>query len=382
MKNQFWFGVGLAALLGSCGDEAHQPNPSVAQDVMVQEPATAEVLVEAPIEAPLASPLAKYAKARGLSASEPRGPNKHYRVVGDVVFHIEDQEVPQDGELLLGGGARMQFTLKREGFYPNTFLLASPEECWVRFHNKEFEDYEALDLWKESLMRWHTLRFPWGWQDADLGEFTIETELGVLTLEVNEEHLPSRISMRDSHVALSDWRAASNGPALYPMHWDWTYESGRRVESFTSIHDRALFVDSAFTPKTSARDYTYLISPEDDAITSSEYLDFLRITWQSVSKGEWMDSSSGAPGVWYEHQGEPRYVFAPGIEPQPGAKVLEERDWLVWSTMQNLNSDDALEYLNSILPQLKATRDGELWSHIPDEGIANRRVFVLPVIRQ
>lgn len=360
MNNRFCFQVGIVLLLASCGDDVREP----------------EVLdVEA-------LPLTKFAEARGMSAAEPKGPNKHYRLVGDLVFYQADQEIPQEGELWIGGTSRMRFSMGVGTEYPNVFLLADPENCWVRIYKEEFKTYDSLELWRETLIRWHTLRFPWGWQDAELKEFTLETELGILTLEVDADLLPSRISLGDSHVALSDWKAASNGSALYPMHWDWTYEGGRRVEDFTSIHDRALLVDSAFTPKTAKRDFTYLVNPENEFAAPSEHLDFLRIGWQSVGLGEWMDSSSGAPGIWYEHQGERRYVFAPGVENQLGAKVLEERDWLVWSTMQDLTQDDAMEYLSSILLQLNATVDGELWAHIPEQGIANRRVFVLPVIRK
>ena len=94
-----------------------------------------------------------------------------------------------------------------------------------------------------------------------------------------------------------------------------------------------------------------------------------------------MDSSSGAPGHWYEHQGERRYVFEPGMKAQPGARVIAERDWLVWSTLQKTSSEEALAYLTSALPQLEATADGELWSHIPEQGRLERSVFVLPVLR-
>ena len=371
MKNRFWFTLSLVALFGGCADEAPEP-VEVLQESAPEPPA---------IELPLVAPLAEYAEARGLPEKEPNGPDKQYRMVGNLVFHLNDQEVPQEGELLLGGSARMQFILKREGYYPNTFLLASPEASWVRFHNKEFEEYEPQDLWKESLIRWHVLRFPWGWQKTEFEEFTLETPLGEITLEVNENLLPSRASLRSSHVALSEWKAAENSDATYPMHWDWTDESGRRVESFTSLHSRALFVDSAFTPKGGRRDRSYLLAPDNETEMSGELLDFLRTGWQSVGVGEQMDSSSGALGHWYEHQGERRYVFEPGLEAQPGAKVIAERDWLVWSTFQKTSSEEALAYLTSALPQLKATADGDLWAHIPEQDRLERSVFVLPVLR-
>lgn len=352
MKNQFWFTVGLVALLGSCGDGAPVP------------------------------PLAKYAEARGMAVKEPIGPDKQFRLVGELAFHLEDQVMPQDGELLLGGSSRMQFKVMSAGFYTNTFLLASAEECWVQKHNKEFEEYEPLELWKESILRWHALRFPWGWQDAEFGEFTLETKLGTLTLEVNEQLLPSRISLRDSHVALSDWRTASNSAVLYPMHWDWTYEGRRRVESFQSLHDRSLFVDSAFTPQTGQRDRTYLLDVGDGNEVSGELLDILHAAWQSIGVAEGADWFTGAPGQWYEHQGERRFVFEPGIESQPGAEVLEARDWLVWSTLQKVSAEQAQAYLASVLPQLQATADGDLWSHLSENDRVGRSVFVLPVIRK
>ena len=372
MKNRFWFTVGLAARLGSCGNNAPESAGKV------QDPAPEQ----APQNVPLASPLAKYAQARGMPVKESFGPDKQFRLVGDLVFHVEDQVVPQAGELLLGGSSRMQFKLMRTGFYTNTFLLASAEECWVQSRNKKFEDYDSLDLWQESILRWHALRFPWEWQDAEFGEFTLETELGTLTLEVNEKLLPSRISLRGSHVALSDWQTASNSAVLYPMHWDWTYEGGRRVESFHSVYDHSLFVDSAFTPQAGERDRTYLLDLGNRDAVSGELLDFLHTAWQSVGLGEWVDSSSGAPGQWYEHQGERRFVFEPGIESQVGAKVLEARDWLVWSTFQKVSAEEAQAYLASVLPQLQATADGALWSHISEQGRAGRSVFVLPVIRK
>jgi len=370
MKTQFWITVGIAGLLLGCSDDA--PGSKATTEPL----STAEDL---PTEVITPSPLAAYAKARGMPVQEPRTPAKQYRLVGDLAFFIDDREIPQQGELWIGGADRMRFSMGAEGALPNVFLLTNREQSWLKLPHKEFVAYDPTDLAIETLMRWHTLRFPWGWQKEDNGELSVDTPSGKLTLEVNAENLPARVSLLGFHVALEQWQASQRTQFLMPMHWDWTSESGRRVEDYVSIHDRSLLLSSVFSPPKESRDDHELLPATGIPAPTTEDFDLVEIAWQSYGVGEIPDSASRIPGLWWEHLGERRFVLSPGVGQQPGAQQIETRTWLMWSTKQNISAQDAEQHMLSTLAELGVQADGGLWSMIPQDTENQRRSFLLPV---
>ena len=357
------FTLGAAGLLGACGGQ-EAPEP-----ILEQRP-----------------PWSVFAEARGMPDFEPTTPLRHYRLTGDAVFFQGDREISQVTELWLAAPDRMRFRLGAAGEAPNIFLLSDFENCWVRTPGKEFQEYPSLDLWKETLIRWHVLRFPWGWEDAvglEVGlqrDFLLDTDLGTLTLTTNELGLPHEVQLRENILNLGDWQTADGSGFLLPMDWDWTSELGRRKESFSHARDRFLYLDSAFRPGESVSVELARLDVADVALNADNF-DVVELRLQYLTEEQWSAGSDWAPGRWWTHDGERVYLFAVGVGAQESANRLEARTYLWWATHQEIAGPAALAQMEIVLPQLGVVQDGSLWILEQDREKAWRRGFLLPVAK-
>ncbi|MHC4822941.1 MAG: hypothetical protein ACYTEP_02870 [Planctomycetota bacterium] len=354
---------GVTGVLGACGGQEAPP----------------PIVEERP-------PWSAFAEARGMPDFEPATPLRHFRLTGDAVFLQEDRRIPQQSELWLAAPDRMRFRLGAAGEAPNIFLLSDIDHCWVKTPTTGFQDYPSLDLWKETLIRWHVLRFPWGWEDT-IGleeglkrDFLLETELGTMTLSTDASGLPQQVHLRENDLSLGDWKASEGNGYLVPHRWDWTSELGRRDEAYVIIRSGMLYLDSAFRPE-EVSDVELARLGAAEVEMNADNFDVVELELQYLTEEEWSAGSGWAPGKWWQHDGERLYLYSVGVGPQETAHRLRNRAYLWWATHQELDGKLALDQLNTVLPQLNVVQDGAIWVLEQDRADAWRRGFLLPVVR-
>ncbi|MGB0954135.1 MAG: hypothetical protein ACPG31_13015 [Planctomycetota bacterium] len=377
----------LTALLSSCGKE------EVPDDPTPSTPPAAEVsTVQEPIEVPPpVHPFAAYAEVRVMPEFEPRSPARHYFLQGKVTFHLPDRKITQNAELQLAASDRMMFRIRQAEEHPNIFLLADPDHCWLKTGGAEFQTYDALDLWIETTMRWHLLRFPWDFEDAiatPIGDadaamaqdFVIPTLLGDLHLETNAEGFPVVVSLRAKTVRLDDWHMATPSGNLVPLHWDWTSEQGRREEQFEIFRDHSVIIDNAFTPEGTGGGLRLTLPDAESSVGTGDNLSVVELALRYAETAPPLREDGTTSATLWRVQGEERYMLQESTSVEASAvREVALRSWLAWGTKRKVTAAEAEEYLLSALPQLQLQADGPMWSQIDESKPGRRRGFLLPV---
>ncbi len=325
-----------------------------------------------------------------MPVSPPRTPRQHFRLVGEASFFQGEQEIVLQAELWLAGPSRMRMRLGIPQQNVHLFWLFHPEQAWVQNNSSPAESYPSLDLWVDTLLRWHALRFPWGWEKALAssvkpsqlaGDYQLETPLGLLLLSTNHEGLPTELALRETTVKLQDWQPATPSGALVPVQWDWTTPQGRRLEKYRNRSDQVLFLSSVFQPEVGNSKIFVAKFLPDQTESSGDNLEVLELPLQYIKEKEWQQQEQWAPGNWWLHEGQRLYVFNIGVPTQAKAHQTSARKWLSWSTNQDTSTKEALSYLQIALDSLQLKADGSLWSlEIPDSA-HKRRAFLLPVTK-
>lgn len=321
-----------------------------------------------------------------MPEEEPRSPARHYFLDGKITFHLEDRAITQNGELRLAAGDRMRFRIRQGEEHPNIFLLADPDQCWLKTGGAAYRAYDPLDLWIETTMRWLLLRFPWDWEPATrtpLGpeglntlaaDFVLTTALGEIHLETDAEGFPKVASLRGHSVRVDDWHMATPSGKLVPLHWDWTSEQGRREEQFERFRDRAVLVDSSFLPDSAKEAMARAMPDAGNSAGTGDNLDVITLGFTYVE-------GPSPLGTRWTVSGEPRFVLQGSALERNTLPLqsMEARSWLAWGTQQVVSAEDAEDYLLSVLTELQLEADGPLWAQIDEDRPSRRRGFLLPV---
>ena len=154
------------------------------------------------------------------SSSEMASPSKHFRMTGEIVFRLEDRDVTQQGELWLGSEDRMRFKIGIVGA-KNIFLFDAGKGCWHKTPGTAFkEDLESADVFGiETKLRWHILNMSKSEGDQQF------------SVSLNDNNLPSEVSLGEYVVQLSEYKALGKKGALYPTVWHWITPRGIRIET-------------------------------------------------------------------------------------------------------------------------------------------------------
>jgi len=351
---------------------------------------------------------AQCAEARHFSLAPPlSGIAGGFLLRGQLAFQQGGGEeaggstVEQDGELWLGGPARLRFSLSGFG-RTNLFLLADAEHSWVRVPGKEFLPNPPAVLAEECLLRWTIMRFPWGWEQelaaaedplssspSALLLLSRETPFGTLELTLDQDRRPLRASVGNAMAEVGDWRAAPATIAEYPHHWRWPSGDDLREEQFTALSDQAFFLDDAFRPPRADHEVDLKDLGKESQFDGEQLRDLsLRegsLAFLTEDDASTFDQDAPA-GSWWRHQNRRYYLpseqslFA--TEAEDGTTLpyrhTEARQWLRWTTTTALNDETARARLEAVASQLQLESAGTLWSLITDRADAPR-MFLLPV---
>ncbi|MDP7061963.1 MAG: hypothetical protein QF489_03400 [Planctomycetota bacterium] len=342
--------------------------------------------------------LEELAALRGMPATAPLGPNQHYRVTGEITFHMPDQDIKLPSELWLAGPERMRFQLGQSPKF-NIFSLYDPDHCWLKAEQREVVDYDATELLTETALRWEVLRFPWGWDEqllliraaADSEPVGLAlklmrpTPLGELTIELDDVGLPKYAALGESAVNLSEWNRLKEQSTLIPLQWLWQHQAGKRTETIVEFGEAALFHDRAFRPVTAGgTPVGQLQSALEDERTIGDEFGMLGKSFRFLEEESASAQVADLPaGEWWQ-AGEQRFFILRHPDPEVTAKWPSSesvsKQWLRWSTYSKVSMEDGIASLRSVMSQTGYRATGQCWALIvADDGRARRSIFLMPV---
>jgi hypothetical protein len=304
------------------------------------------------------------------NSSETVSPSKHFRMTGEIVFRLEDRDVTQQGELWLGSEDRMRFKIGIVSA-KNIFLFDAEKGCWRKTPGTAFkEDLESADVFGiETKLRWHILNMPRSEGDQRV------------SVSLNDNNLPSEVSLGEYVVQLSEYKALGKKGTLYPTVWHWTTPRGIRIETFSDLQDGALFLDSAFNPP----DFNPLDSIRLAHATAESLADRIGIVNEDffyIDEADFTSQAELPKGWWWVNRSERYFVF----EEQPEFQIenirsITGKTWLRWATYDSVENAFGSETLLKIVKQSGYSNTGEVWVK-EVEGNSRRylKVFIVTVV--
>ena len=302
--------------------------------------------------------------------SETVSPSKHFRMTGEIVFRLEDRDVSQQGELWLGSEDRMRFKIGIVGA-KNIFLFDAEKGCWHKTPGIAFkEDPESADVFGiETKLRWYILNMPRSENDQQF------------SVSLNDNNLPSEVSLGEYVVQLSGYKALGKKGVLYPTVWHWTTPRGIRIETFSDLQDGALFLDSAFNPP----DFNPLDSIRLAHATAESLADRIGIVNEDffyIDEDDFTSQAELPKGWWWVNRPERYFVF----EEQPEFQIenirsITGKTWLRWATYDSVENAFGSETLLKIVKQSGYRNTGEVWvKEVEDNSRRYLKVFIVTVV--
>ena len=296
-------------------------------------------------------------------------PAKHFRMTGEIVFRLEDRDVSQQGELWLGSEDRMRFKIGIVGA-KNIFLFDAEKGCWQKTPGTAFkEDLEAAGVFGiETKLRWHVLNMPRSENDQQF------------SISLNDNNLPSEVSLGEYAVQLSEYKALGKKGVLYPTVWHWTTPRGIRIETFSDLQDGALFLDSAFLPP----NFNPLDSIRLAHATAESLADRVGIVNEDffyIAEADFTNEAELPKGWWWVNHSERYFVFEGQPEFQiENIKSITGKTWLRWATYAEMEDDSGSGMLLKIAKQSGYSNTGEVWvKEVKDSSRRHLKVFIVPV---
>jgi len=303
------------------------------------------------------------------SSSETVSPSKHFRMTGEIVFSVEDRDSAQQGELWLGSEDRMRFKIGIIGA-KNIFLFDAEKGCWHKTPGTAFKEYpEAADNFGiETKLRWHILNMPRSDNDQQF------------SVSLNDNNLPSEVSLGEYVVQLSEYKALGRKGALYPTVWHWITPRGIRIETFSDLQDGALFLDSAFNPP----DFNPLDSIRLAHATAESLADRIGIVNEDffyIDEADFTSQAELPKGWWWVNSSERYFVFEEQPEFQiENIKSITGKTWLRWATYDSVENEFGSETLLKIVKQSGYRNTGEVWvKEVEDNSRRYLKVFIVTV---
>ena len=304
------------------------------------------------------------------SSSETVSPSKHFRMTGEIVFRLEDRDVTQQGELWLGSEDRMRFKI---GIVDakNIFLFDAGKGCWQKTPGDPFkEDLESADVFEiETKLRWYILNMT---RSEDDQQFSVS---------LNDNNLPSEVSLGEYVVQLSEYKALGKKGASYPTVWHWTTPRGIRIETFSGLQDGALFLDSAFNPP----DFNPLDSIRLAHATAESLADRIGIVNEDffyIDEADLANQDELPKGWWWVNGSERYFVFEEQPEFQiENSRAITGKTWLRWATYDSVDDAFGSETLLKIVKQSGYSNTGEVWvKEVEDNSRRHLKVFIVTVV--
>ncbi|MCH2113106.1 MAG: hypothetical protein MK213_09630 [Planctomycetes bacterium] len=342
--------------------------------------------------------------ARNLPEQLPKGPERCFRLKGNVDFIIGDNKISQSSELWLGGPTRLRYAIQFEDA-KNLFLLRDSQSAWVqRAYQSTFESFPTAELVAQNSMRWMALRFPRisGEQGGFIGtssEQPLSTESGTLRTVFGEfeytanEGLLQTLSAKEIKLDLDDWKAGPQG-VLYPHRLTWTLPSMKQVELFSELESRVLYFDRAFEPPINDGEsitYAEWHGPQASTMVGEEFglVQLSKRSWlRGPSTGTWWNAiSKSSPLVtWEENRSAVWMVPLDSIPKQlPKGTTLwtsEAGLALRWVTRDSITVEEAAASLKETAQKNNLNPRGAAWVTMGvEDGRAHRLEVILPVER-
>jgi hypothetical protein len=323
---------------------------------------------DAPTTSGNLSPDQQISKARNMPKAPPATPSKHFRMSGKITFH-DYSDATQQGELWLGGPGRMRFAIGGDGL-KNIILLDTVNGCWKKTPGEDFAEYpsgaEVLTI--ETELRWFIMRMPWDNNDSRF------------LFEIGESGMPSKVSLDQTTVELSEYQPLGKKGAYYPTVWRWKSPTDNRTEVFSSLQDGALFLDNAFAPPS----FNPLNSMRLAHSTAESLADRVGIVEEDfffVTEKDFTKEDDLPKGWWWLSSDKRYFVF----EEQPKMQIenIQSRSgktWLRWATYNDIGLRIGMNQVVEIAKRAGYSPSGPPWGkEIKSRSRKRLSVFLVPV---